>query len=92
MEQNGASNGQEAKPQKSPPAAGTNNSPKKRRKVNHGMYSNPARSGIVSGTSTDLGTCSCSLCVLSPICKFCIGSKYLKVLGVCAYAHLFGRS
>jgi hypothetical protein len=35
MEQNGASNGQEAKPQKSPPAAGTNNSPKKRRKVNH---------------------------------------------------------
>lgn len=35
MEQNGTSNGKDAKPQKSPPAAGMNKSPKKRRKVNH---------------------------------------------------------
>ncbi|KAE8452847.1 hypothetical protein EG329_013119 [Mollisiaceae sp. DMI_Dod_QoI] len=36
MEQNGTSNGQDVKPQKSPPASGANKSPKKRRKVNHG--------------------------------------------------------
>merc|ERR1712230_183857 len=35
MEKNGASNGQDAKPQKSPPATGASKSPKKRRKVNH---------------------------------------------------------
>jgi hypothetical protein len=40
MDKNGTSNGQDAKPHKSPPTAGTNKSPKKRRKVNHGMYSN----------------------------------------------------
>jgi hypothetical protein len=39
MEQNGASNGQDAKPQESPPATGANKSPKKRRKVNHGTSS-----------------------------------------------------
>jgi hypothetical protein len=37
MEQNGTSNGKDAKSQKSPAAAGVNKSPKKRRKVNHGM-------------------------------------------------------
>jgi len=36
MEQTGPSNGHDVKPQKSPPAAGANKSPKKRRKVNHG--------------------------------------------------------
>ncbi|KAF8863586.1 transcription factor Zn cluster transcription factor-like protein Rds2 [Acephala macrosclerotiorum] len=35
MEQNGSSNGQDVKPQKSPPASGASKSPKKRRKVNH---------------------------------------------------------
>ncbi|KAH8811737.1 transcription factor Zn cluster transcription factor-like protein Rds2 [Xylogone sp. PMI_703] len=35
MEQNGASNGQDAKPQTSPPNAAAAKSPKKRRKVNH---------------------------------------------------------
>ncbi|KAH9212556.1 transcription factor Zn cluster transcription factor-like protein Rds2 [Leptodontidium sp. 2 PMI_412] len=35
MDQNGASNGQDAKPHKSPPAFGASKSPKKRRKVNH---------------------------------------------------------
>jgi len=35
MEQNGASNGHDAKPQKSSPASGASKSPKKRRKVNH---------------------------------------------------------
>lgn len=42
MEQNGASNGHNAKPQKSPPASGASKSPKKRRKVNHGMLDTPA--------------------------------------------------
>jgi hypothetical protein len=49
MEQNGASNGQEAKPQKSPPAAGANKSPKKRRKVNHGSSSKPTFSSNLEG-------------------------------------------
>ncbi|PSS06777.1 hypothetical protein M430DRAFT_46115 [Amorphotheca resinae ATCC 22711] len=35
MEQNGTSNGQDAKRQASPPASGASKSPKKRRKVNH---------------------------------------------------------
>ncbi|KUJ18223.1 transcription factor Zn cluster transcription factor-like protein Rds2 [Mollisia scopiformis] len=35
MERNGSSNGQDGKPQKSPPASGASKSPKKRRKVNH---------------------------------------------------------
>lgn len=35
MEQNGSSNGHDAKPQRSPPAIGVSKSPKKRRKVNH---------------------------------------------------------
>jgi hypothetical protein len=57
MEQNGASNGQETKPQKSPPATGANKSPKKRRKVNHGTSSKPTASNNlkdVSETSTDV--------------------------------------
>jgi hypothetical protein len=37
MEQNGANNGQDAKPPASSAASGANKSPKKRRKVNHGM-------------------------------------------------------
>jgi hypothetical protein len=36
MEENEASNGHDAKPQKSPPASGANKGSKKRRKVNHG--------------------------------------------------------
>lgn len=36
MEQNSASNGQEVKPQTSPPAVTLGKSPRKRRKVNHG--------------------------------------------------------
>ncbi|RFU28019.1 hypothetical protein B7463_g8335, partial [Scytalidium lignicola] len=36
MEQNGATNGQDVKPQASPPNAAAAKSPKKRRKVNHG--------------------------------------------------------
>jgi hypothetical protein len=36
MDQNGASNGQEVKPQTSPPAAAVGKSFRKRRKVNHG--------------------------------------------------------
>jgi hypothetical protein len=43
MEQNGASNGHDAKPQKSPPANGASNSPKKRRKVNHGKLKMPTQ-------------------------------------------------
>lgn len=42
MEQNGASNGHDAKVQKSPPASGASKSPKKRRKVNHGTQKAPA--------------------------------------------------
>ena len=88
MDQNGTSNGQEAKPEKSPPTSGANKSPKKRRKVNHGMYRYPAASRTLSETSTDLGTCSCSLCILSAICKYCIGSKYKRSLGACTYAQV----
>jgi hypothetical protein len=54
MEQNGASNGQEAKLQKSPSASGANKSPKKRRKVNHGRSSTSATSRRVPETCTDL--------------------------------------
>lgn len=44
MEQNGANNGQDAKPPASSAASGANKSPKKRRKVNHGMLKgNPER-------------------------------------------------
>ena len=39
MDQNGTSNGHDAKLQLSPPASGANKSPKKRRKVNHGTCS-----------------------------------------------------
>lgn len=41
MEQNGANNGQDAKPPASSAASGANKSPKKRRKVNHGMQRFP---------------------------------------------------
>lgn len=85
MDQNGASNGEETKPEGSTPASGSGKgagtSTKKRRKVNHGTSS---RSSQLRGkcpsetvaTIADLGTCSCSLCILSTICKYCIGSKY----------------
>ncbi len=85
MEQNGASNGQSAKLQKSESAAGASKSPKKRRKVNHGTSANSAASYTVPRTLTDL-MCFCSLCILSPICKYCIGSEYKGCLVVCAYA------
>jgi len=42
MEKNGANDVKDAKPQKSPPASGASKSPKKRRKVNHGMDANLA--------------------------------------------------
>ena len=41
MEQNGTNNGQDAKPPASSAATGANKSPKKRRKVNHGMQKFP---------------------------------------------------
>lgn len=44
MEQNGVSNGQKAKPLKLESAAGASKSPKKRRKVNHGTFSEPTAS------------------------------------------------
>lgn len=96
MEQNGASNGQQAKLpqaklQKSPPASGASKSPKKRRKVNHGT-SGPPRQEMESRreTSTDLEARSCSVCVLPPICKSCMGSRLLEVLEGCEYAQLAG--
>ncbi|KAG4436690.1 hypothetical protein IFR05_007838 [Cadophora sp. M221] len=84
MDQNGASNGQDAKPHKSPPASGASKSPKKRRKVNHGIFgwfsSSPVMSCPVSETFADLGARSCSLCVLSPIRKYSIGSQFKESL------------
>lgn len=41
MEQNRANNGQDAKPPASSASSGANKSPKKRRKVNHGMQKSP---------------------------------------------------
>jgi hypothetical protein len=49
MDQNGTSNGQEAKPEKSPPTSGANKSPKKRRKVNHGTSRKPTSSRYLEG-------------------------------------------
>ena len=86
---NGAQNGQETTSQKSPPAAGANSrSPKKRRKVNHGKSTKPRSIKIFFEASTDRGVYSCSLCVLSPICKSCIGSEYMGLLDLCTYAHI----
>jgi hypothetical protein len=95
MDQNGASNGEDAKPEGSPPASGSGSgkgagtsgsgsgsgstSTKKRRKVNHGTSSRPSKGNCPSeivATVADIGTCSCSLCILSTICKYCIGSSY----------------
>jgi hypothetical protein len=87
MEQNGESNGEATKLEKASLVSGSNKSPRKRRKVNHGM-SRFRASSTLSETSTDLGTCSCSMRVLSAICKYCIGSKVKERLGVCAYAHV----
>lgn len=86
MEQNGESNGEATKPEKSSPVTGSNKSPRKRRKVNHGM-SNFRASSILFETCTNLRTCFCSMRVLPAICKYCIGFKYKESLGVCAYAH-----
>lgn len=76
MEQNGTSNGQDAKPHTSPTASGANKSPKKRRKVNHGRSMVPATWYTIFKACADHGTCSCSLCILSTICKSSIGLEY----------------
>lgn len=97
MEQNGASNGEDAKPESSPPASGKGKGTgtKRRRKVNHGTSSRPGFDALSEtiATMADLGTCSCSLCVLSTICKYCIGWKYKRDTWVDApMRRLFGRS
>lgn len=98
MEQNGASNGHDAKPQKSPPASGASKSPKKRRKVNHGaccqvLSSKPAASSTAFKTCTDPGPRACSLCVLPSICKYCIGCKFMRYPEfICEHARLSDKS
>lgn len=56
-----------------PPASGANKSPK-RRKLNHGMQSKLTASSPSFETAAGFGTCSCSLCISSTICKCSIGS------------------
>ena len=82
MEQNGAGNGQDAQAQASQ-TAGTGvtkgPSPRKRRKVNHGKSTVPAPFVCIpQGSLADHRTCSCSVCILSTICKLPIGLLYTR--------------
>jgi hypothetical protein len=76
MEHNGASNGQDALPQTSPTTAGVSKSPRKRRKVNHGMLWCQRLRMYAARPPADRRTCSCSLCILSTICKSPIGLEH----------------
>jgi hypothetical protein len=92
MEKNGASNGQDSKPQKSPPATGASKSPKKRRKVNHGTSSDSAarRRSLKRGLIVVRVPAACVYCRRSV--SLALGLNTWKYSVYAPMRILFGRS
>jgi hypothetical protein len=101
MEKNGTSNGKGEKGTTAATAGVSKGpSPRKRRKVNHGMSNGAsdvcmrarARNSL-TGSLADDRTCSCSVCILSTICKSPIGPAVQgRCLGRMRLCVMFGMS